>query len=177
MKKWLKFLAVSAALATPVAVATNQTATPIPLVTGNVSSMVDGLNQVINAVNYQLLNNTSGGGGDTITSPNGTITIGGTASNTTIDVATPGIGRVVQTKSGNFNVGNTANTDYIYFVSGGITATLAAAAANTDHYTIIDTDGSTITLTGTVNGTTNPTMTITNQSLTFISNGTSYNLD
>lgn len=81
---------------------------------------------------------------------------------------------VVLSEAVNFNAGCAANTNYIYFVSNTITATLCSASGNTNDYTFINTDGSTITLTGTVNGITNPTFKTQYESLTLISNGTVY---
>lgn len=87
-----------------------------------------------------------------------------------------GVSRVVQSKSANFTTGVAANTDYVYFISNALTVTLASPTGNTNRYAFINTDGTTCTLTGTVNGSTNPTITRANQSIEIVSDGTNYHI-
>lgn len=93
-------------------------------------------------------------------------------------IGSGGITRVESAQNTNFSTGCAANTDYIYYVSGGITVTLCSGAGNTNTYTFVDTDGSSITLSGTINGTVNPKLNVVNQTMTINMQptGTNYNI-
>lgn len=88
-----------------------------------------------------------------------------------------GFARSINAISTNTTAGSAANTDYVYLVSGNTTLTMPAAAGNTNRYTIkkIGT-GTTMTIGATVDGTTNPTITVENTSLDLISSGTNWNV-
>jgi archaellum component FlaC len=72
--------------------------------------------------------------------------------------------------------GNTAV--FVNATSGAVNVTLPTPTANVGEYTIkrIDATANVITLVGTVNGVTNPTIEFQNDAWTIISNGTSYEL-
>lgn len=57
-----------------------------------------------------------------------------------------GITRTVSVISSITTGGATASTDYMYFCSGTITFTLPTAVGNTNRYTIVHTDTSTLTI-------------------------------
>ena len=116
--------------------------------TGGATEVVGLLNHLLPSLTTGYLNWTgsawalsAGGGGDTITSPNSTISVGGTSSNTTIDLAgsageimagaTPAL-----TYTPTFGKSGTAGTLAMFPSSGNFTTTLgsAATASNTVNF-------------------------------------------
>lgn len=89
-----------------------------------------------------------------------------------------GITRSISSVSTNTTAGAAASTDYVYFCSGGITLTLPTAVGNNNQYTVINTDGSSITVTSSslLNGSSSIVMNINNQSIDFISNTSNWQI-
>jgi hypothetical protein len=87
-----------------------------------------------------------------------------------------GISRSINSVSANTTAGSAATTDYIYFCSSTMNLTLPSAVANTNCYTVKNTGAGVITIVGTVDGTVNPKITVTNASLDIISDGTNWRI-
>jgi len=72
------------------------------------------------------------------------------AGETAFELATIGSGsgitRAVAVTSGSITMGSTASTDYVYFVAGAHTLSLAAASGNTNRYTIKNNHSAAITI-------------------------------
>lgn len=90
-----------------------------------------------------------------------------------------GITRTVVVSSGNFTAGSTASTDYVYFIAGAHTASMPAAAGNTNRYTFKNNHSAAVTVTragtDTINANSNGLTSITVnpfESVDLISNGT-----
>jgi hypothetical protein len=132
-------------------------------------------------------NPSSGSGGDSITSPNGTLTIGGTASATTVDIATTGnpqinsfgVNVAATTTAGEINaVGGTAN---LYISESKISGYMgiwpvAAASASSSNYALASNGGTTALLNASssdsfqISGTTN--VTVANHEMTMVGGAT-----
>lgn len=88
-----------------------------------------------------------------------------------------GITRSINSISANANLGSATSTDYVYFCTGTITATLPTAVGNTNRYTVANQGSGTITLAsagGGING--NQPLTQQYMSYDLISDGINWNI-
>ncbi len=88
------------------------------------------------------------------------------------------LARVITVTSSPLTAGAVANTDYVYLVSGTTTITLPTAVANINMYTVKRTGTNTVTVATTsaqtIDGSSTVSLTVQNQSLDFISNGSNW---
>lgn len=88
-----------------------------------------------------------------------------------------GVTRTVTVSSGSFTAGSSASTDYVYFIAGAHTASLPAAAGNTNRYTFKNNHSANITIdtvgAETVEGAASISI-APQESVDIISNGTNY---
>jgi len=91
-----------------------------------------------------------------------------------------GITRSISNISSNTTGGSTALVDYVYLVSGTTTFTLPTAVGNLDQYTVKRVGSGTVTIATTsaqtIDGSTTVNLTVINQSLEMISNGSNWNI-
>lgn len=68
----------------------------------------------------------------------------------------------------------TAGVDFVYLMSGTSNFTLPSAAGNTNRYTVKNVGTGTITLIGTIDGSSNYSLSVQYQAVDLVSNGTSW---
>lgn len=87
--------------------------------------------------------------------------------------------RIIELKNANFTVGNVFQTDYVYFVSGTTTATLATAISNKNEYKIKNVGANTVTIAAIggqfIDGSASITIS-SNTALTILSDNTNWNV-
>lgn len=102
-------------------------------------------------------------------------------SNTAYEFYTPSaISRLINNIGVNTNAGSSPNTDYIYLVTGSTTVTLPTALSNTNTYTVKNVGNNTVVVntTGseTIDGSLSVSLPVKYTSLSFISDGTNWNI-
>lgn len=85
-----------------------------------------------------------------------------------------GVARSILSIAVNTTLGSTASTDYVYFCSSTISATLPTAVGNTNRYTIINSGTDVITVVGTISGATNDVLYSQYEVGEYQSNGTNW---
>lgn len=102
-------------------------------------------------------------------------------ADTAYEFYTPsGISRVINNIGVNTNAGSSPNTDYVYLVTGTTTVTLPTALSNTNIYTVKNVGNNTVAVntTGseTIDGSLSVSLPVKYTSLSFISDGTNWNI-
>lgn len=81
--------------------------------------------------------------------------------------------RRILSLSGAATLGIQPNTNYVYFLQTGAAPTLPSATSNINLYTLKNTTGSPITITGTIDGVVNPSL-ASNASINIVSDGSAW---